>query len=366
MSDKIKLADSTATNAWQSAGLGAFGADSDLAEEIDANHDGEITADEIQEYEKAHSTTTTTTTTTTNSTEYTVVNYDGSSQNLDYLKEEMNDCITSLEDMDKYIESLTQDIQSTSDSAKNLKSDTNTIANSTNDGTGSGKSSAYSLTMAGEDATTTEDSAVDSTNSTDNTDKTSAEDTNKQKEINDKTNKLTNLNDSTTSSSSKLSKVAKDIETTGDSVDKILNKVGKGSTSSDDTGSKAVEFTGIGIETAGILTGGIGIVAVGLVTTIFGAIFGMSAADKKKAEIRKLGQTAQQDEEKAKNAVSDKLAKIGDTSDTNQDSSNNISNAQKNLDDEKDGNTNQTTSQNKTTDNAASQTTDEKKNKKTT
>lgn len=340
MSDKIKLADLTATNAWQSAGLGDFDADSNLAEEIDANHDGEITAYEITQYEKSQSNDKSSNESTQDNLptqrDYSVVDLKGDTDNLDTLKDEMQDCVESFKEMDEYIESFAPQVQATSTNSKDLTSATSTLANKNYDGTGSGKTSAYSLTL-GDDASTLSSEDLESTN----VEATTAENNNNQKQINSKNQNLLTLNNKTTVSSGKLSKLESDMSKTDASMNKILNKVGGGSTSTSNASgiiSKACIGTGIGIYAARIAMYAMGvplafpyamfaILAVGIIASFFG----MSAADKKKAEIRQLGQQAQQEEDKVQKEVDSNSSTVGTTEDSNEDSSTNLTKAQTKL-----------------------------------
>lgn len=314
---KVTLADNTASDAWTAAGLGSF--DESKAEKMDANGDGKVTETEITSYQS-----TTATTPSTDNVTYSVVNIDQAPESCDEMKKILTQCMTSFDGIASFVKGLVAKSTNIGNQIQTLNGEIDNI--SADDGTGSGTNSAYSLTLAGEESATKND-------------KTSV---NVQK-LGTKPDEVKTLVTESVQVSTKLTKASTDLQTTSDSANKIMDKVGGAPIGLDKSNGEKIAGGGatgalagaavggtcaimghsalgyVGLKAA-LVSSGVGLViGVGVIAAvcIFKSIFGHKRDQK--AEVRQMGQEVQKHCEAAQEAIAqtnDAISKTGNLSDT--------------------------------------------------
>lgn len=313
---KITFADNAASTAWDNAELGDF--DSSLAAKMDADGDGKVTETEITTYESTQSTATkkaataSTAATSSDNVSYSVVNIDEAPESCGEMKNILKSCMDSFDGMTSFVKNLATKSAALATKIETLNSDITSI--SVEDGTGSGKNSAYSLTLAGE--------ASESENGADET--TTAIRSN----INSKTSELTPLTAESAQTSSALNKVVGDLQTTATSANKIMTKVGgeqigqslsnnqkmingagtgavAGAAIGTIVGATAATHTAGSIALAALAGTGIGIVVVVAVVAVMCIAKGLFHKRDEKAEVREMGKEVEKHCETAQQAIAD-------------------------------------------------------------
>lgn len=228
---------------------------------------------------------------------YSVVDIGKAPDGYDDMKDLLNKCITSYDDMANYVENLRGKNENLFVKINTKSAEISDL--SVEDGTGSGVQSAYSLDFQQEktsdDDSKTEDVQKEQAN------KTAAQKLANRQEIktkiDTKQSEVENLNTTASQNSDELSQVKLDMDTNQDAIDKIMEKVGNDTSHINGMMRYA---------NAGAVGGG----AAGLdpvsstVASFFGfsSIFGGGKA-KQRAEITQLGKEAYRGERKVSRAV---------------------------------------------------------------
>lgn len=284
MSMEIKLTDTAATNAWDSAGLGDFDPESDLADEIDADDDGCITDKEIQTYQSSKSSPT-----ANKQSSYSVVNIDASPESFDEMKDLMNQSITSFDGMSNYVAEISSENDSISSEISSISAEIESIANSTS-------------------ASTSQSSQISS-----------------------KSSDVSALAEKAGTNVSNLAQVTTDMSKTSSSVDKVLSKVKDQQNEQNAIFSNKMlagaffglgaggfgVFGGIALAAANPIGGAIGIaLATGFLGAGIASLFGGNSGndtEKQKEEVATLGESAKERGDKVKTSIDQIKGAIDET-----------------------------------------------------
>lgn len=235
------------------------------------------------------------------SVSYSVVDIGKAPDGYDDMKDILNKCISSYKDMADYVQNLKGNNEHL---FVQMNAKSSEIADlSTDDGTGNGANSAYSLDFQDEktgkdDKTKTEDTQKEQSKEKEiqkfaNRQEIQSKITIKQSEVDD-------LNNTASQNSNELAQVKLDMDTNQDTIGKIMEKVGN------DTShiNGMMRYANAGAVGGGI----VGATGSDAVTGTIGCIFGFSSIfgggkAKKRAEITQLGKEAYRAEREVSRAV---------------------------------------------------------------
>ena len=308
---KISLADSAANKLWSDSGYGDF--DETVASEMDKDGDGKVTSTEISNYvsrsnANPNSTLTSPGVSASESEDrlaYEVVDIAEAPEEYSEMKSILNKCISSFDEIASYITRLVANKENLNTQIKKIDTDVEAITIA--DSTGAGTSSAYSLTLAGEESSEEKPQESESSLANKQAAKTIESKNTESAAIAQSLNGvLANINIASTS-----------IQTTGESVNKIMAKVSDASTGSQNKAQKIIKIGAVSLAVSGIaeLTlPGIGLALTATVAT-FRIIKTLFSKRDEKAEVKELAIEAQQHGQTANTTVNEARSSIVPISD---------------------------------------------------